>query len=183
MHALTNLHKGGHLYGPGGCGEMQHDPAQHLSSELIAETRELPGFSEDGVTYQSHKFWVHFLQYARVSALPALSERDAEERKRDSGVLIRVNHGGGWEVWRGDYMLAKALRRYGSDDRGMFLLCWYLIDCAHYSRQAGRDDAAKEYRTAFVEGRLKKRKLPARGQVKVWIEPKSPVAPSEVAAA
>ena len=30
------------------------------------------------------------------------------------------------------------------------------------------------YRRAFAEGRLKKRKMPAQGKVKVWIEPAVP---------
>jgi hypothetical protein len=59
------------------------------------------------------------------------------------------------------------------DDRGAFWLCWYLIDVARSAHAAGRQEAAKEYREAFVDGRLKKRKLPARDDVKVWIEPKA----------
>jgi hypothetical protein len=42
------------------------------------------------------------------------------------------------------------------------------------SRRAGADSTAAEYRRAFAEGRLKKRKMPARGAVKVWIEPPAP---------
>lgn len=172
MHGLHCLHKGGHLYGPGGVGEREYDLAPHLIAEKIAATRDLPGFSEDGVTYQSHHFWVHFLAYERNQTLP-ISARDAERANRDSSVLICVHHGGGWEVWRGDYMLAKALRRYGDNDRGLFLLCWYMIEAARVARDAGRQESADEYRKAFVDGRLKKRKLPARGCVKVWIEPEA----------
>ncbi len=171
-HMLKLLYRGGHLYGEGGIGWREYDIAPHLTIEHAAETRDLPGFVEGGTTYESHHFWVHFLQYDRNGK----PERDDAEDRRDSSVLIRVNHGGGWEVWRGDYMLARALRRYGDNDRGLFLLCWYLIDTANYSKQAGRAEAAQEYKQAFVDGRLKKRKLPARGVHKVWIEPPPAVA-------
>lgn len=175
MHALARLHVGGHIYKPGGIGELEYDPTPHLiGSESIVETRDLPGFAERGVTYESHHFWVHFARYAERQ--PPLTEADAQRRKQFSCVLIRVHHGGGWELWRGDYMLASALARYGSDDRGLFLLCWYMIDNAKTARDVGRHESAQEYRTAFVEGRLKKRKLPARGAVKVWIDP--PTAPA-----
>lgn len=156
MHALHCLHNGGHIYKPGGIGELEYDPAQHLTGETIAETRDLPGFVEGNTTYESHHFWVHFTN------------------RRD--VYIRVHHGGGWEVWRGDYMLEKALRRYGDNDRGLFLLCWYLIDNARAWRDAGRQEAASEYRKAFVDGRLKKRKQPGRNTFKVWIDPPEQVA-------
>ncbi|MGY4224360.1 hypothetical protein ACVMIH_001721 [Bradyrhizobium sp. USDA 4503] len=162
MHALTCLHTCGHLYQPGGFGELEFDPAQCLTAETIVETRKLPGFVEDNTTYESHTFWVHFARFTRTM------ERESE---RDSSVLIRVHHGGGWEVWRGDWMLARALRRYGDNDRGLFLLCWYLRDSTRAARDAGRTETAAEYRRAFVEGRLKKRKLPNRGECKVWIDP------------
>jgi hypothetical protein len=166
MHGLTCLHDGGHIYKPGGIGELDHDPAQHLiGSEEIVSTRDLPGFAFGGVTYESHHFWIHLCQYAPN---PRMQERHAE---RFSSVLIRVNHGGGWEVWRGDYMLAAALARYGDDDMGAFWLCWYLIDIARTARKIGAEATAAEYKQAFVDGRLRKRKLPAQGKIKVWIEP------------
>jgi hypothetical protein len=157
-HALTRLHAGGHIYLPGGFGEREYDITPHLiGSEQITVTRDLPGFVENGVTYESHHFWVHFTRY--------------EKSTRFANVFIRVHHGGGWEVWRGDYMLARALENYGPDDRGLFLLCWFLIDAAKAARDAGAYETGSEYRKAFVDGRLKKRKLPAQGKVKVWIEP------------
>jgi hypothetical protein len=165
-HALTLVHSGGHLYGPGGVGSVEFDPAQLLTAEIIAETRDLPGFVDTGrtvsVTYESHHFWIHFLRYAR--------NPDAE---RFCAVLIRVHDGAGWEVWRGDPMLAAALSGYGGDARGLFLLCWFLRDSTRAARDAGRHETAAEYRRAFVDGRLRKRKLPAQGKVKVWIEPEA----------
>lgn len=179
MHALTRIYKGGHLYKPSGIGELEFDPAPLLTSEDIVQTRALPGFVDDDrqtpVTYTSHHFWIHFLKYRlrdNHGESPALVRAAHEaQRKRFSGVLIRVHHGGGWEVWRGDAMLANALHRYGEDDRGAFLLCWFMIDAAQAADSAGYARAADEHRKAFIEGRLRKRKLPARGAVRVWIEP------------
>jgi len=76
MHSLTKLHDGGHLYGPGGMGWREYDPAQHLGgSEEIVETRDLPGFVTDRVTYESHHFWIHFCRYKRDPDAPARAER------------------------------------------------------------------------------------------------------------
>lgn len=168
MHTLAKLHEGRHIYKPGGIGELEYDITPHLVAEENHETRDLPGFVLGNVTYESHHFWIHFCRYKQF--------REGSERK-DSSVLIRVHHGAGWEVWSGDYMLAQALRRYGNDNIGAFLLCWYLIDSAKTNRQFGYENAKQEYTTAFVDGRLKKRKLPAQGKVKVWIEP-SPSQPN-----
>lgn len=166
MHSLHNCHTGPSLYGPGGIGWREYDLTPHLiGSEEIVAVRDLPGFVLGNTTYESHHFWVHFARY--VPRNP-----NVKKSERYSSVYIRVNHGAGWEVWSGDYMLAESLRRYGDDDIGLFLLCWYLIDNARSARAAGREAAATEYRQAFVDGRLKKRKLPAQGKVKVWIEPK-----------
>lgn len=170
MHAFTCLHRGGHLYRPDRSGEDEFDPATLLCSEEIVETRDLPGFVEGGVTYESHHFWAHFCRYPhRNPHMPPPKEG------RFSSALVRVHHGGGWEVWRGDYMLAKALHRYGDDDRGLFLMCWFLIDAAREAQRTGYQEAKQEHRLAFVEGRLKKRKMPGRADHKVWIEePKAP---------
>lgn len=166
MHALTKLHDGGHIYKPGGYGELEYDIGQHLIPESIVETRDLPGFVLGNVTYESHHFWVHFV---RRGACPNPYIKPPSE---DSDVYIRVHHGGGWEVWQGDYMLAKALRRYGPDDIGLFLLCWFMIDAARAARYAGRTETRQEYSEAFIEGRLKKRKSRGFDSHKVWIEPR-----------
>jgi hypothetical protein len=151
MHMLIKRHDGGHLYNPGGVGEREFDlTSLLLAGETVTDTRDLPGFVLGNTTYESHHFWVHFVGEQRA--------------------YIRVHHGGGWEVWEGDYMLAHALRRFGPDDIGLFLLCWYLIDTTRTARQVGADESALIYRKAFIDGRLRKRRLPARGQTKVWIE-------------
>ncbi|NEV75488.1 hypothetical protein DYI24_00130 [Rhodopseudomonas sp. BR0C11] len=171
MHAFINVETCGHIYGPGGRGEIELDPAAKIcGSETIVHSRELPGFVEDrangsaGVTYESHRFSVHFLAFARGGA--AVGDF--------CGVLVRVHHGAGWELWRGDDMLADALWRYGDDDRGLFKLCWYMIDAARAARGGGAHMEGERYRRAFVDGRLRKRKLPSRGAYRVWIDPERP---------
>ena len=116
--SLQQVHDGPHLYGPGGRGWVALDMAQFLrdyANEAILEARDMPGFSEGGVTYQSHHFWVHLLG-DRLCGAGSL-------KSRFSGVLVVVNHGAGWEVWKGDYLLAEAMARYGGDERGLFKLC------------------------------------------------------------
>lgn len=174
MARFRCVHSGRHIYKPGGVGELEYDPAQHLTgSESIVETRDLPGFAFGGVNYESHHFWIHLCRYAPN---PRMQERHAE---RFSSVLVRVHHGAGWEVWQGDYMVAAALARFGADDMGAFWLCWSMIDLAREAKGAGAEETAAEYRRAFVEGRLRKRKLPGQGKVKVWIDP--PAVESEAA--
>ncbi len=57
-----------------------------------------------------------------------------------------------------------------------YLLMHHLFDINYNAKKAAHDATAYEYREAFVDGRLKKRKLPARGVVKVWIEDKEKTA-------
>ena len=156
MHTLQKVHTCGHLYRPGGEDDL---PPEQFTLNAIVETRDLPGFVEDrtdgspGVTYESHHFWVHF----------AGSNGWGE-------VLIMVHHGGGWEVWRGDYMLAAALRGFGPDDRALFKLCWYMIDSAKERHKQGAEEASARFREAFANGWLKKRKARGSNSVKVWID-------------
>ena len=130
-------------------------------SEAITSTRDLPGFVLGNVTYESHRFWVHFLNFTWGG--DSIGERY-------SGCLVVVNHGGGWEVYRGDYMMAEALSRFGDDDKGLFLLCWAMFDAARENREVGKIETVREYRQAFVDGRLKKRKQRGSTFYKVWIE-------------
>lgn len=86
-HALVNVHYGPHIYGPEGIGELEHDPAEHLTSgsDKILETRDLPGFIYGGVTYESHHFWVHFVGGDRIyqpTTSPATERRPTTTRPR-----------------------------------------------------------------------------------------------------
>lgn len=159
MHILEQIHSCGHLYVEDGHSGRGLDVSQfHCRPENEVEVIDLPGFVEADrqfpVTYESHHFWVYLLG-----------------KRTRRNVLIVVNHGGGWEVWQGDYMLADALERYGDDKQGLFKLCWYPIDTSRESALRGMEEASKGLKRAFVEGRLKKRKMPRSDRYKVWVEP------------
>jgi hypothetical protein len=53
-----------------------------------------------------------------------------------------------------------------------FHLCWGLFDMARGVAANERRETLREVFTAFVMGRLKKRKVPRRAGCQVWIEPK-----------
>lgn len=152
-------------------GDKEPDPSDFLD-EIFAlrMTRSLPGFVFKNTTYESHHFWIDFHGYKRDD------ESTAPEWQMDFSrqVIIRVRHGGGWEVWRGDYFLARILARI-PDDMAAFWLCWHAIDNHRNAYDAGVRDASASYQKAFVDGRLKKRKMPGRDAMKVWIEPSRPV--------
>jgi hypothetical protein len=88
------------------------------------------------------------------------------------GYSLLVRHGAGDErvflgfAYRGIEAIFKSL---DSDSR--YLLLNTLLNVKHDAERAARENTAKEYRQAFVDGRLKKRKQRGQGSVKVWIEP------------
>lgn len=84
------------------------------------------------------------------------------------GHALIVKHGGGQERWS-DFMLGKsihALTTLSSDDR--YLMLYTLYDAHKLGFKQGQGKASQEYKEAFVEGRLKKRKQQSGG-IKVWI--------------
>lgn len=106
-----------------------------------------------GVTYQSFSFRVVKDKYG--------------------GVYLRVKHGAGEEQWQVDSCeraVVEALSTLGSD--GRYFILFAIMRAHQKSRQAAMDSTALEYRRAFAEGRLKKRKLRGQDLVKVWIERK-----------
>jgi hypothetical protein len=162
MSDFTIIHRCGHLYGEGGRGYRELDPIQFIMGIYeIFQSRKLDGFSYEGVTYQSHTFFIDFYKYKRD-----------KETTEPQGVIIRVNHGSGWEVLSGDYMLAKALIRWTGDAKGLFWLCWSLIEGAKSNFKIGQHIAEKEIKQAFIEGRIKKKKVRNTDHYKVIIEPK-----------
>lgn len=87
---------------------------------------------------------------------------------------LLVKHGGGQEriQLQGAWMtapVAKAMEGMTADER--YLLLHLLYSTHSDARRAGRDSMSLEYRQAFVDGRLKKRKNRGADTVKVWIEP------------
>lgn len=92
-------------------------------------------------------------------------------KPRYGNYTLLVHHGGGEERVAIDYspQLCDALLPLSSDDR--YYLLHTLLKLHHASRDAGVEQTTQRYRKAFAEGRLKKRKLPGRDAVKIWIEP------------
>jgi hypothetical protein len=66
--------------------------------------------------------------------------------------------------------LARALFRT-PDERARFFHCLSLTDLHREAMAWGAEETAARYRRAFIEGRLKKRKLRGQDSMKVWIEP------------
>jgi hypothetical protein len=87
------------------------------------------------------------------------------------GYWLYVKHGGGTQRWRLDYDVrtVNALRGLESDDR--YRLLWVLAQAHGDSFHAGAELEANRFRAAFVDGRLRKRKLRGQNAVRVWIEP------------
>lgn len=91
-------------------------------------------------------------------------------RAKWGGLSLRVRHGGGEEVLRlsSDKTLAAPLAALDSTGR-----YWLLGAIYHAHSDAGhkaRSETDAVWRTAAAEKRIKTRKLPRQGRVKVWIE-------------
>lgn len=92
--------------------------------------------------------------------------------KNSSSLELLVRHGGGDERIRISLYNQQRDILAGLDSNSRY---WLLnaIRQAHYAgAKDARDTTAAQYKQAFVDGRLKKRRYPARGYIKVWIEPK-----------
>lgn len=120
----------------------------------------LEGFSENGVTYQSHNFWVRF--------------EKPNDRSGWFGGEIFVKHGGGVESLGLEYHTARGLKSIidSGDLKSAFHLCWGLVDLARRAREMGQQEAKTRVFEAFVDGRLKKRKQRGTNTYRVEIEPK-----------
>ncbi len=89
-----------------------------------------------------------------------------------AGHALLVSHGAGQEEYHffSGKGLVQSLELLTSDQR--YLVLHGLWNAYKDGRNHGANDTATEYRQAFIDGRLKKRKLPAQRMVKVWIERK-----------
>jgi hypothetical protein len=82
---------------------------------------------------------------------------------------LHVRHGGGDESWPLPFYAVKTLEGMDSDTRYFTL---YAIMSAHKdAARAAASATADKYSKAFVDGRLKKRKVRGQAKVKIWIEP------------
>jgi len=90
---------------------------------------------------------------------------------RHCGLALLVRHGGGDKRIRlsSTWAFEQALNSLDSNDRYWVFNALYHAqnDAASHARETERMD----WKTAAAEKRIKTRKYPARGVVKVWIEP------------
>ncbi len=83
-------------------------------------------------------------------------------------VMLLVRHGGGEE--RIDVSFPRGFSIGAMDSNTRYWILNAIYHASSKGRRFGSGATEREYRQAFAEGRLKKRKLPAQGYVKVWIE-------------
>lgn len=83
---------------------------------------------------------------------------------------LLVKHGGGEERFR--VSLPRGFSLESLDSNALYWILNAIFHAHSEGKSEGKESTGILYRTAFVDGRLKKRKLPAQGKVKVWIEPK-----------
>lgn len=94
--------------------------------------------------------------------------------KNCGGIALLVRHGGG-----DDRIPLFLPRGFSLDPMDSNMRYWFLNAIYHGYREGIRSGSAatdREYRQAFLEDRLKKRKLPGRNYHRVWIEPRPEVA-------
>jgi hypothetical protein len=92
-------------------------------------------------------------------------------RARFGGCYLLVKHGGGQERINLSYAKPAMLEGIGnmtSDQR--YLLLHTMLGLAHQAGDEATRATANKYRSAFVDGRLKKRKRPGQDSYKVWME-------------
>jgi len=87
--------------------------------------------------------------------------------------FLVVKHGAGTERFRLGYehrvdAVFEMMRSATSDQR--YMLMHLLFTTASEHRRERIEKLEREYRQAFVEGRIKKRKLPGRQEYKVWVD-------------
>jgi hypothetical protein len=90
-------------------------------------------------------------------------------RAQFGGIYLLVRHGGGDERLKIDYSgrIISALEALESDAR--YWLLHSILDVHHHADRDAREETSRKYASAFVEGRLKKRRRNRR--VYVEIEP------------
>lgn len=95
-------------------------------------------------------------------------------KERVSGKpCILVTHGGGSEALalESSYCSLPALLELaGANERACYGIMFSMYQMATQARRAATDSTAMEYRRAFADGTLRKRKQRGANGVKVWIE-------------
>ncbi len=90
--------------------------------------------------------------------------------KRGGVAVLLVRHGGGDDC-TGRLSLPRGFSFEAMDSNTRYWLFNAIYTAYKNGTRAGRDGATQTYRKAFAEGRLKKRKMPGRDAVKIWIDP------------
>lgn len=146
-----------------GAEAFRKPPIPEGATELFSECGrilKLEGRS-DGVDYRSH--W--FVMY---------------QDGRHGKVMLAVRHGGGDRtVSLGyDHLAQDQIATLLPSDL-RYLYFHGLYDLHQQGHASGHSDAKHEYRQAFAEGRLKKRKLPKSNLFKIWVEHPSIIIPEK----
>ena len=91
-------------------------------------------------------------------------------KKQYGGYHLLVKHGGGEEGIPLGYSKRYEIMMESLESDTRYYLMHALMEAFHNGKTKGRDESTTLYRNAFVDGRLKKRKLPSKNEVRVWIE-------------
>lgn len=91
---------------------------------------------------------------------------------RDGGLALLVAHGGGEERITHVSIYEPSLRAFlALESSARYFILNAIYHAYRDGLSKGEDSTGQRYRKAFIEGRLRKRKMPGRDAVKVWIEP------------
>lgn len=82
--------------------------------------------------------------------------------------MLLAQHGGGSE--RARVSLPRGFSLDGVDSNTRYWMLNAIHHAATDARRTAEDSTAHKYKAAFANGLLKKRRMPKRGVVKVWIE-------------
>ena len=148
---------------------MRYDP-ENYGSEPWREPKPEEGdtviFSEFGRVLDKTDCRSHWFMMVKV---------------RIGGYNLLVKHGGGQERIELGYLhsyhrtgetsrIIRAMEDMDTDAR--YLMLYTFFDVAKDARRRERDKVTAELTSAFVEGRLKKRKIKGQGAYKVKVEPR-----------
>lgn len=87
---------------------------------------------------------------------------------KEVGTALLVRHGAGEERIR--VSLPRGFTLEAMDSNARYWLLNAIYHAHSNGKRDGTDAESARYRQAFAEGRLKKRKMPGRDAVKIWIE-------------
>ena len=94
---------------------------------------------------------------------------------RHCGLALLVRHGGGDERIRLSSTWAFEQTLNSLDSNGRYWLFNAIYHAKNDAASRARETERLEWKTAAAEKRIKTRKYPAHGTVKVWIEPANPL--------